>query len=293
MQLIVQPEHGLDPILRTILRARRSIDVCIFRLDRGAIERALADAVKRGVRVRALNAQPESGAAPRKVEERLLAAGITVARAPDELLRYHSKFMLVDDTLHLYAFNFTKRDILKSRSFGIATRDRRTVQEALKLFEADSTHQPYVPSPSNLVISPDNARRSLGQFIQGSRRELAIYDDRIHDRQMIELLKLRAHGGVRIRVIGKMKKPGDGIEVRPLRKNRLHVRAIIRDGARAFVGSQSLRTLELDRRREVGLMIHSAQVTHALMEVFEFDWLLSAEAKEDRPVVVEDAAAPG
>jgi len=31
---------------------------------------------------------------------------------------------------------------------------------------------------------------------------------------------------------------------------RLHTRAIIRDGVRAFVGSQSLRRLELEKRRE-------------------------------------------
>jgi hypothetical protein len=36
---------------------------------------------------------------------------------------------------------------------------------------------------------------------------------------------------------------------------RLHVRAIVRDGRRAFVGSQSLRKVELDERREVGIII--------------------------------------
>ena len=36
---------------------------------------------------------------------------------------------------------------------------------------------------------------------------------------------------------------------------RLHVRAIIRDGSRAFVGSQSLRKLELEKRREVGVIV--------------------------------------
>jgi hypothetical protein len=34
--------------------------------------------------------------------------------------------------------------------------------------------------------------------------------------------------------------------------HRLHVRAMARDGDAAFVGSQSLRALELDGRREVG-----------------------------------------
>ena len=50
------------------------------------------------------------------------------------------------------------------------------------------------------------------------------------------------------------------------------MRAIIRDGTRAFVGSQSLRTDELDNRREVGLLISNPAVTRRLMQVFEQDW---------------------
>ena len=99
------------------------------------------------MRVRALIAHTNRGGESRlrKLEQRLLAAGVTVARTADDLLRYHGKFMVADDTLHVFGFNFTKLDIDKSRSFGIATRDRRTVQEALKLFEADSTRQPLQP----------------------------------------------------------------------------------------------------------------------------------------------------
>ena len=35
---------------------------------------------------------------------------------------------------------------------------------------------------------------------------------------------------------------------------RLHTRSIVRDGRYAFIGSQSLRQLELDARREVGII---------------------------------------
>ena len=50
-----------------------------------------------------------------------------------------------------------------------------------------------------------------------------------------------------------MKGKDPGIEERKLASMRLHVRAIVRDGTRAFVGSQSLRKDELENRREVGL----------------------------------------
>jgi phosphatidylserine/phosphatidylglycerophosphate/cardiolipin synthase-like enzyme len=55
------------------------------------------------------------------------------------------------------------------------------------------------------------------------------------------------------------------------------VRAIVRDGMRAFVGSQSLRRIELDKRREVGVLITNSAVARQLREIFEADWAESAE----------------
>jgi len=53
---------------------------------------------------------------------------------------------------------------------------------------------------------------------------------------------------------------------------RLHIRAIIRDGKRAFMGSQSLRRLELEKRREVGVIIADEHVVDQMKEIFEEDW---------------------
>jgi cardiolipin synthase A/B len=50
------------------------------------------------------------------------------------------------------------------------------------------------------------------------------------------------------------------------------VRAMVRDGDTAFVGSQSLRALELDGRREVGLITKDAKAVKRLMEIYEADW---------------------
>ena len=53
---------------------------------------------------------------------------------------------------------------------------------------------------------------------------------------------------------------------------RLHVRAMVRDCDTAFVGSQSLRALELDGRREVGLITRDEKIVKRIVEVFEADW---------------------
>jgi phosphatidylserine/phosphatidylglycerophosphate/cardiolipin synthase-like enzyme len=282
MKLIVQPEAGIVPVVQAIRRARKTLDICIFRLDRAEVERALGEAVQRGVRVRSLIAHTNRGGGQRlrKLEQRLLAAGIMVVRTGDDLSRYHGKFMVADDTLHVFAFNFTSLDIDKSRSFAIATRDRRTVKEATALFETDCARQSYAPSPSNLVVSPETARPMLAKFIRGARRTLAIYDVKVQDPDLLELLEERVKKGVEVRVLGNVKAKDNGFVVRSMPR-RLHARAIIRDGTRAFVGSQSLRTDELDNRREVGLLISNPTVTRRLMQVFEQDWEATGNGEDD------------
>jgi phosphatidylserine/phosphatidylglycerophosphate/cardiolipin synthase-like enzyme len=185
--------------------------------------------------------------------------------------------MVADDTLHLFGFNFTKVDTIKSRSFGVSTRDKSAVREALALFDADCTRQPFVPKRTHLVVSPENSREALTAFIKGARRQLLIYDVNVQDRTLIKLLEQQASAGVDVRVIGKCK-GGKGISVRPLRSMRLHVRAMVRDGARAFVGSQSLRRLELDQRREVGVVITNGVVARQIRDTFEADWTESESA---------------
>jgi len=53
---------------------------------------------------------------------------------------------------------------------------------------------------------------------------------------------------------------------------RLHVRLILRDGERAFLGSQSLRAAELDRRREVGLLFRDRAIANRIAKLFDQDW---------------------
>lgn len=298
MNLIIQPEAGLAPVVKAIKRATKTIDIAIFRIDRDEVEKALAAAVQRGVRVRVLVAHTNRGGESRlrKFEQRMLEAGVMVTRTGDEFLRYHGKYMIADDVLHLFAFNFTTADTGRSRSFGVSTRDKHSVREALALFEADCTRQPFTPKRSPLVVSPETARETLSAFIKGARRQLLIYDVNVQDPDFIKLLKQLAASGIDVRVIGKFKGAGNGINVRALKPLRLHVRAIIRDGSRAFVGSQSLRRPELNERREVGVVITNAAVARKLRDVFELDWLESAaskgEKKEDKKLIEAEIIKP-
>ena len=112
-------------------------------------------------------------------------------------------------------------------------------------------------------------------MLKGARKELLIYDPKIADGPMIRLLKERVKAGVRIRVLGKVTTRQEELEVQKLPKLRLHVRAILSDDEDLFIGSQSLRALELDRRREIGLIVKDPKIINRFRQVFEDDWSLT------------------
>jgi phosphatidylserine/phosphatidylglycerophosphate/cardiolipin synthase-like enzyme len=294
VELIVQPADGARPVLAAIAGAQKTLDLIIFRLDLKEIEKAAEAAVGRGVAVRALIAHTNSGGEKslRQLELRMLEKGVMVSRSSDELVRYHAKMMIVDrEALHVYGYNFTALD-LKSRSFGIVTRDRKLVQEALRLFEADVLRQDFEPQlEEGFVVSPENAREQLATFIKRAKKSLAIYDPKVTDPQMIRLLRQRAKAGVDVRIIGKAGRRGGDLRVQKMPGDRLHVRAIVRDGDTVFVGSQSLRALELDLRREVGIVVRDPKVVKGLMDVFEQDWARTEFGQKEIKALEKDADA--
>ncbi|HKT81082.1 MAG TPA: phospholipase D-like domain-containing protein [Vicinamibacterales bacterium] len=292
MKLIVQPDDGLGPLLHPIRHAKRSVKIMIFRFDRAEMEKALGAAVSRGVEVRALIAHSNRGGEGRlrKLELRLLEAGVTVTRTADEFPRYHGKMAIVDNTLYVLGFNYTKQDIEKSRSFGLITRESKLVKEAEALFESDSLRQPYQPSHDRLVVSPETSRKALADFISAAKSQLLIYDERITDKRMRTLLSDKAASGVDVRVLGKGDCKIDKVVARRM-PFRLHVRAIVRDSNSLFVGSQSLRKLELDGRRELGLIVKDATIAKKIQSVFETDWENAGGKKEAKAEEKEAASA--
>ena len=277
MKLLVQPESGIAPLLEGIKKSSKSLDIVIFRFDRAELEAALKAAVKRGVQVNALIAYANRGGERnlRKLEMRLLDAGVTVSRTSNDMVRYHDKLMVVDRRiLYVLSYNFTHLDIDHSRGFGVVTKKNKLVEEALKLIEADTARKPYVAGMDTFLVSPVNARKQLKAFIRAAEKDLLIYDPKIADAEMLRALSDCAKRGVAVRIIGTVGRKKNGLfQVnRPL--FRLHTRTIIRDRKDAFVGSQSLRQAELDSRREVGVIVHDLGTVSQLVQTFESDWEL-------------------
>ncbi len=290
LKLMTQPGDGIDWLVKGIGKARKSVEIMIFRFDRAEIEQALEQAAERGVFVHALIAFTNRGGEEnlRKLEMRFLGKGISVARTAGDLVRYHGKMMLIDrKDLYLLSFNFTHLDMDHSRSFGLVTRAAGLVREAEKLFEDDSKRQAYVAGRKDFVVSPVNARSALAAFLKGAKKDLLIYDPEISDREMLRILQNRRDAGVEIRVIGKVSR--NRLPVRTLSGLRLHTRTILRDRQQAFLGSQSLRQMELDSRREIGVIFRNRNVVNALARTFEQDWA-AAQPGEKKNMAVSKTA---
>jgi cardiolipin synthase len=292
VKLIFQPRDGAAPLLTAIKKAKKSIDIAIFRFDRTDIEAELKAAAARGVKVTALIAYVNRGGEKhlRELEMRFLDAGITVARTADDLIRYHDKLIIFDrKTLFMLSFNFTHLDIDHSRGFGIITSNTKIVREAGKLFEADCTRKSYSAALDTFVVSPVNSRKTLTTFLKRAKKQLLIYDPEISDPEVVRILQERAKAGVEVRIIGKASKRL-GLKVAKLSKIRLHTRTILKDGSQGFIGSQSLREAELDSRREVGLVFRESKIVKQLIDCFESDWSSTDGAtdsamKKDEPEV--------
>jgi len=285
VKLLTQPGDGVNPLVNAINSAASTVDIAIFRFDRKEVERALINAVNRGVQVRALIACTNRGGEKRlrDLETRLLGAGVMVARTADDLVRYHAKYVIIDRSeLFLLAFNFTYLDIEQSRSFGIITKNKAVVEEISRLFEMDMKRQPYTAGLDWLVVSPTNARAALAKFIKGAKKELYIYDPNISDPEMMRALEERRKNGVEVRILGRLTRHSDEIEVAKLHNMRLHTRLILRDGNHAFIGSQSLRRVELDRRREVGMIFDDEPIVASILNTFLADWKSAQEGKLEK-----------
>lgn len=283
MKLLIQPEDGIAPLVAAIKKAKKSIDLVIFRFDRAEIEAGLKAAAKRGVSVTALITHANHGGEKslRKLEMRLLEGGVTVSRTSDDLVRYHDKMMIIDRrVLYVMAFNFTHLDIDHSRSFAIVIKKTNLVEEALKLLAADNDRTKYEAGEDDFVVSPANSRKQLLSLIERAEKELLIYDPKIADSEMLKALNARAKHGVDVKIIGSLGRKSPRLQLRALAGFRLHTRTIVRDRCEAFVGSQSLRKPELNARREVGVIVRDSKVVRGITDTFDADWSAKRVADE-------------
>ena len=286
LSLIIQPGDSFFPLVSAIDSAVHSIKMTIFRMDDPIVREAMKAAVERGVKVQALVAQDSKGWVKRnrKLSTELAELGIEVKAheiANKKIRRYHYKILTVDDAQSLIlTFNPTQLNLHYARDFGVLIRDREIAAELNRLFDADWNGQGFKPGGTPLVISPENSRRRVLELLRSAARSIRIMDAKVRDQEIMVTLIHKAAAGCDVKIIGRDvfdDKVLPNFHVKGLSRFKLHAKCIVVDGTWFFVGSQNLRKVSLNSRREVGIIIEDGVMARRIERVFDEDWIAGAD----------------
>lgn len=280
LSLIVQPGDSFFPIVDAIDGAKTSIKMTIFRMNDPIVREAMTYAVSRGVKVQALVAPASKGWTKKnkKLSEELAKVNIEVKvpRARKEIKRYHYKIMTIDDQSSLIlTFNPTQKNLHYARDFGLLIKDPEIATDLSRLFDADWSGESFKPSNLPLVISPYNSRDKMLELLNSAERTIRILDAKVQDQQAIGVLLRKASAGCSIKIISEDTDYDEVVpnfHMRKLARYKLHAKCIVVDGIRFFVGSQNLRKVSMDNRREVGLIVEDDAMARKIERVFDEDW---------------------
>jgi phosphatidylserine/phosphatidylglycerophosphate/cardiolipin synthase-like enzyme len=290
LSLIIQPGDSFFPIVDAIDAAKLTIKMTIFRLDDPIVLDALSYAVARKVKVQALVAPASKGWTKRnkKLVDELAKLGVEVRMArsrkeKEKVKRYHYKMMMVDDQQSMIlTFNPTRKNLHYARDFGLLVRDHEITTELNRLFDADWHGETFRPKNLPLVISPYNSRKKLVAFLESAEKSIRILDAKVQDQEVIGLLLRKASSGCNVKIISRdtyYDAVVPNFHVRELARYKLHAKCIIVDSNRFFIGSQNLRKVSLDNRREVGIIVQDDAMARRIERVFDEDWVNATEMR--------------
>ncbi|MGC8876938.1 phospholipase D-like domain-containing protein [Thermus sp.] len=301
-RLVVEPEDGVKPLLDLIASAREEILVKMYlwtpsRMD---VVEALGEAVKRGVRVRVLlEREPSGGRVDLQVFQALKERGVEVRlTTPFRFVFVHEKSLVVDRRLAwVGTMNLTGSSFGANREYALILDDPKQVAEVARVFAADWAGERLDLSKALLVFAPSrvlggvkegNAREALLGLIRSARKELFLEHQAMADPEVVEALKEALGRGVRVRLLGSPREPGDTYflqgaldlkeaeaEVRFLPGPYVHAKVLVRDGEEALLGSLNLSANSLNANRELAVRFTAKEAPEAfrrLLSVMEGDW---------------------
>jgi cardiolipin synthase len=264
-KLVLEPIDRRSAILDVIRGARQELVLSVFRCDDFKILDALADAVQRKVRVRALLTQRA-----KNWDKRLQALGVFLESMGAEVHRYsgartkyHAKYVVADDRVALIAsLNFTRKCFERTCDFLLTTGEPSIVVGLRALFELDC-HAPDSGIPDDLsrslVVGPEHARSTFRELLAGAQRTIRIIDHRLSDPEFVVLLRERQVAGVSVQVLGLGAVAG----------LTSHGKLMLVDDILAVIGSISLSPPALNVRREVAAIIRDPANVATLVQFFE------------------------
>jgi phosphatidylserine/phosphatidylglycerophosphate/cardiolipin synthase-like enzyme len=277
------PEAGEKPFVDLLDRAQTSIRVMVYLMGYGGILDRLEAKAKAGVSVRVILDEGKASV-NQKYRDQLVAAGAQVLWSDPKFPYMHAKVIIVDEKeAVLSTGNFSKKySIDLERNFVAHISDPEDLADLVALFEADWSRGAPDVSCTRLLVSPLNARQRLLELIDSATHSLTIESMQFADSDVRSHVAARRAAGVDVRAIladaswisankwGAAFLEDRDIEVRWI--PHCHTKAIVVDGARAFLGSENLSYTSLSKNREIGVVLTEPAPVKIIADTFEKDW---------------------
>jgi cardiolipin synthase A/B len=279
LDLITLPEDGKKTILQLIDSAKESIDLSLYKFSDETIAKHLIFAKDRGVNVRILlNNSLENDV----IKEFFLKNKIFV-KYSSKFKKMHRKILIIDGqtrkpSLAIMTFDF---DFFVSRNFSLITHDKKVVKDVLNIFQADFNDKDTKVQNELIVISPDNSKEKIINFISQAKHSLDIYIMFLYDEDIEKALFDAIVRKVNVRIlfspyhrdfsmINRLNQQGASLKV--LAYPFINATVMIKDQNTAFLGSQDLSSASLNQNKELGVFIKNLKISQKLQATFENDF---------------------
>jgi phosphatidylserine/phosphatidylglycerophosphate/cardiolipin synthase-like enzyme len=249
-------------ILNVVRSARRKVMLSLFRCNDSEIFFELARACERGVRVEVLVTSRAAGKKSklRKLWANLQQTGAVVHAYTDPVVKYHAKYLVVDDGPAIVAtFNFTHKCFERTCDALAMTYDPAVAEGLSELMKADCSLRPLPAELTpRLIIGPEHARQQFTTLVENARRSIRLIDPKLSDPGLLTLLNARRAAGLRVEIFGS-KRLGD---------LKSHGKILLVDDRIAVIGSIAFTPISLDFRREAAIIVEQQSAVGEVVRLF-------------------------
>jgi cardiolipin synthase len=271
----VQPTDNGLALLNAIKGAKKSVHMEMYLLSSDEIITALVALKNAGKDVKVVLNQnfPPNGGSNTASYNTLKNNNVNVVWAPQGYNYTHAKTIIIDGTkLIVMTMNLTYTSAQSNREYIATDTDPTDVADAEKIFDADFKNVNVTLPTTRLVLSPDNAsavdaQTRLVNLIGSAKTSLDVEVQSLSDDTLVDAIVKAHKANVTVRVVldgdtlgGTAQEDAvttlksNGVPVKAVSTPDIHAKAIVVDGARAFVGSQNMTPTALFANREMGII---------------------------------------
>lgn len=270
VRVIVEPSDSGAAMRAAIANAKTSVHMTMYLLTASNVISALIAQKNAGRDVKVIlnKSFPTGTNDNQQAYDQLSAAGVQVVWAPPAFTFTHEKALVVDGAeAWIMTMNATFSAPTDNREYLVVDTDPQDVAQLEKIFQGDFTNRATL-APGKLVVSPGNAARdAIRALIRGATTSVDVEVESLSDDFVTAELNAAQDAGKTVRVVldgNTTLTPAQQQSIAALKQHKVkvvklstpdvHAKAIVVDGARAFVGSQNFTTNALLQNREVGVL---------------------------------------